>query len=283
MRPLVLTGAVLAASVLVTGCGSSSGGPSIPTFQPARTYQLAGFTPVSGVQPGRPTMLTFAVRQPSGATLTRFRRGAGPHTGVHVIIVRDDLSLIIHRHPRPAPDGTVSLPVTFPEPGRYRVLVDVYPAATGGPPNFQLWRWVDVAGNAVRHPLPPLRLRQVQQGVTFTLTSQPHIRAVTPAFLRVRVTDSHSRPATLTPFYGALAHAIFFRKGTLDYFHTHVCGAQTPACAGALGASTVTGRSSGHGELRVGVLVPTPGTWELFLQAVVDGRLHSVPYTLRVR
>ena len=34
-----------------------------------------------------------------GTTLTKFRRGPGPHTGVHLIYVRDDLSTIVHHHP----------------------------------------------------------------------------------------------------------------------------------------------------------------------------------------
>ena len=38
-------------------------------------------------------------------TMTKFRTGSGPHTGVHMIIVRDDLSVIIHRHPPMRPGG----------------------------------------------------------------------------------------------------------------------------------------------------------------------------------
>ena len=37
------------------------------------------------------------------------------------------------------------------------------------------------------------------------------------------------RPARFTPWFGALAHAIFFRAGSLDYFHTHVCAPARPA------------------------------------------------------
>ena len=37
--------------------------------------------------------------------LAAYRTGAGPHTGVHLIIVSDDLSTIIHRHPPMQPGG----------------------------------------------------------------------------------------------------------------------------------------------------------------------------------
>ena len=63
----------------------------------------------------------------------------------------------------------------------------------------------------------------------------PHLRAIEPAFLRFTVTGPDGTPATFTPWYGALAHAIFFRKGSLDYFHTHVCAPGRVGCTSALG------------------------------------------------
>ena len=89
--------------------------------------------------------------------------------------------------------------------------------------------------------------------------------------------DHRARPeraaGEFTPWYGALAHAIFFRKGSLDYFHTHVCSAGAVGCTSALGATKVTGSSTTPGRLTVGVLVPVAGTWRLFLQCQVNG--HS--------
>ena len=37
------------------------------------------------------------------------------------------------------------------------------------------------------------------------------------------------------------------------------------------------------GELTVGVLLPSPGKWRLFLQLQPNGRLITAPYTLNVR
>ena len=58
----------------------------------------------------------------------------------------------------------------------------------------------------------------------------------------VDVTDAAGKPVVFTPFYGALAHAIFFRKGTLDYFHSHICG-NDPACSAGFGTAATTGHS----------------------------------------
>jgi hypothetical protein len=60
------------------------------------------------------------------------------------------------------------------------------------------------------------------------LRSRPRLHAIQARFLTFSVTDRHGRPARFTPWYGALAHAIFFRQGSLDYFHTHVCRPGAP-------------------------------------------------------
>ena len=63
------------------------------------------------------------------------------------------------------------------------------------------------------------------------------------------------KPVKFTPFYGALAHAIFFRDGSLDYFHSHICGSD-PACSAGFGTPATTGRSTKPGRLELGVLLP---------------------------
>jgi hypothetical protein len=277
--------ALLAAAsggLALVGCSSSSG-PDGPTIQPAKIYRLAGFTTSPRLEAGMPVRLSFAVEQPSGAMLMHYRRGGGPHTGVHLIVVRSDLGVLIHRHPPISADGRIRQTLVFPTAGRYRVVVDAYPGS-GTQRNLQLFRWVDVSGDARpgSTPLTPSRSVTVE-GYRFTLHGRPRLRAIQAGFLTITVTRPDGTPATFTPWYGALAHAIFFRKGTLDYFHTHVCSPGASGCTAVLGSTKVTGRSSKPGELTVGVLVPVAGTWRLFLQTRADGRVLTAPFTLQVR
>ena len=118
-----MRGLLLAASavLLAAGCSSSSSRPAAPTIGAARTYHLAGFSPTAPVRPGKPVVVAFTIDQPSGAALVDYKRGSGPHTGVHVIIVRDDLGTIVHRHPPVDANGRASERITFPQPGPYRV------------------------------------------------------------------------------------------------------------------------------------------------------------------
>jgi hypothetical protein len=280
---LVTSGA--AALLLAAGCGGSgSTTPSLPTIQAAKTYALQGFVPSGRIEAGVPTTIAFTIRQPSGTPLVRFKRGAGPHTGVHLIIVRSDLGTIIHRHPPVAANGRVEETVVFPTPGRYRLVVDAYPQVSqlSYQQNFQLFRWITVPGVRVSTPLPPPTTQDTVDGYRFTIAGRPSLKAVEAVFLHIRVTTPDGKPAQFTPWYGALAHAIFFRRGSLDYFHTHVCAPGATNCGSTLGGSRVTGTSAQPGKLTVGVLVPVAGTWRLFLQCKLGGRVITAPFTLNV-
>jgi hypothetical protein len=276
-----LAAALLAVTMIAAACGGGSGSPSVPTVAPAKQYKLDWSGPASVAKPGK-TTLSLAVRTPDGKVLTKFRTGAGPHTGVHVIIVRDDLSSIIHKHPPIPASGRLVLPVTLPTAGRYHVLVDVYPAGDSGPRNFQLTHDLQVGTGDPEAPLPAYTPLVKTGGLTFRVIKLPALRVAEPGTMIVDVTDASGKPVKFTPFYGALAHAIFFSAGSLSYFHSHICGSD-PACSAGFGSPATTGHSTKPGRLELGVLLPAPGRWRLFLQVTHGGKLLTAPFTLRVR
>lgn len=274
--------ALFGAVGLLAGCGGggSSGGPTI-SIQPAGQYRLQ-FKTIGAAVAGKPTKISMEIVQPNGKPLTKFKRGSGPHTGVHLIMVRRDLADIVHRHPPIAANGQMSDTVVFPAGGPYRVVVDVYPQQTTPQPNFQLFSSLRVQGAYTPQPLPAFSPTQTVGGVTFTLHGKPNLHAIQASILDFTVT-ADGKPATFTPWYGALAHAIFFRAGSLDYFHTHVCAPGATGCTSVFGSAKVTGTSATPGKLYVGVLVPVSGTWRLFLQCQVNGHILTAPFTLNVR
>jgi len=274
---------ILPLAALLAGCsGSSNSSSPTITIQPAKTYQLIDRAPTSGVPAGKPVTVGFTVKQPSGKPLTQFKTGPGPHTGVHLIIVSDDLSTIIHRHPPIGTDGHLQQQIVFPKPGNYTALADVYPK-TGVIPNFQLRYPIHVDGKEHSQQLPPFKATQVVDGYHVTMHGKPNLRVARPAILKLSVTDPNGKPAKFQVWYGALAHAVFFQKGTMAYFHTHVCGSNTPGCTSVLGAPNLKATSTKPGEIHAGVLLPGSGTWKLFLQFQVNGKRITVPYTLQVR
>jgi hypothetical protein len=286
-------GLLAVVAVAASGCGGGSG-TGVPTITPAHVYRLIGFQPSGAVTAAKPATVSFTIEQPDGTPLTTFKRGSGPHTGVHLIYVRKDLEEIVHHHPPLDGTGKIVDHVTFPAPGPYRLVIDVYPASCGGSAmpavpgaptstcNFQLFGTVRVAGAYTPQLLPPTTEAQTVDGYHFTLTGATHLKAIQATLVQVHVTDPQGKPAVFQTWFGALAHAIFFRSGSLDYFHTHVCAAGAVGCTSVLGTAKVTGSSTTPGKLTVGVLVPVSGTWRLFLQVKVDGRTLTAPFTLHV-
>lgn len=277
-----------AAAALIAGCGS--GGPttvSLPKVAPAETFSLGAFSPTGPIAAHRPTTMSFDIQMPSGRPLTRYKTGTGPHTGLHLIIIRNDLAYIIHDHPPVPADGMLRQTVTFPAPGPYHVLVDAYPDVPGEPPNFQLMRTVHVSGAYHPAKLPPFAADEVVDGYHFHMhagPSGPNIHAIQAQFVHIDVTGPDGRPVHFTPWFGALAHAIFFRERSLDYFHTHVCAPDAPNCGSLAGvaASRISGRATAPGKITIGVLLPVSGTWRLFLQLKQHGRILTAPFTLHV-
>ncbi len=277
--------AALAIALSLTACGSTSGSAvSIPKVAPANSYGLAGFEPSVPVVPGRRTLLSFTILQPSGKPLTDYRKCCEPHAGVDLIIVRSDDSHVQYDDSDIAANGKITQPVVFPAPGRYRIVISVFLPVTSPSSlnNFQLFRTVTVRGVYRAQPVPRFSAAEAIDGYRFQVQGTPHLRAVQASFLRLRVVDPTGRPAAFTTWRGALAHAIFFREGTLDYFHTHVCSPGAIYCSSVLGATKVTGSSAAPGQLNVGVLLPLPGTWRMFLLTYMHRRVLTATYTLRV-
>jgi hypothetical protein len=277
--------ALVTLALAVTGCGGSSNATvSAPSIAAAKVFGLGGFQPSGPITAGKPTTVAFTITQPNGKPLTTYKTGPGPHTGVHLIIVRDDLAYIIHQHPPIGADGLLKQTVTFPAPGPYRVLVDAYPNIPGGQPNFQLFKTVRVNGPYHPKPLPAFHSDQVVDGYHIDMQGHPALHAIQAQFVDVNVTDAHGHKVTFHPWFGALAHAIFFHQGSLDYFHTHICAPNAPNCGSLPGvaATRISGHSSAPGKLTIGVLLPVSGTWRLFLQMKLGGKVITAPYTLHV-
>ena len=252
-----------AVGLVAAACGGGSGSPAPPTVAPAKEYSLDWAGPKAVAKPGK-TTLRLAVRTPDGKILTRFRTGGGPHTGVHVIIVRDDLSSIIHKHPPVPASGRLALPVTLPEAGRYHVLVDVYPAADSGRPNFQLTHDLQVGSGIPRRRCPPIAGRQDRRAdVPRRQAADPEARGAGVDGRRRHGRTGQAREV----------HAVLRRARTCDLLPRRYARLlplphlrQRSGLRRRLRLGGHDGRSTRPGRLELGVLLPATGTWQLFLQ-----------------
>ena len=159
------------------GCGSGSSQVSLPPVSAAGVNHISGFTPSGPIPAGKPVKLSFTIVQPNGQPLTKYATGPGPHTGVHLIFVRKDLADIVHLHPPIGPDGKISETVTFPAPGPWLLLTDVYQKQSGPIPlNYQLKQDLQVKGRYVPKPLGPVRTSVTTDGYTFTIHHMPKLK-----------------------------------------------------------------------------------------------------------
>jgi hypothetical protein len=283
-RRAVALGLLTSAVLVLAGCGGSSGSAvTAPYIAAARISSLGDFQPAGPVVAGRPTTLSFTIQQASGKPLISYRTCCEPHQGVDLIIVRSDDSHVQYDDSDIGANGKITQPVVFPAPGRYRIVVDAYPKQTSptSPINFQLFTWVTVRGRYRPQPVPPFRATDITHGYRFEIQGHPHFKAIQASFLTIKVLDPAGRKAVFGTWRGALAHAIYIREGSLDYFHTHVCSPGAIYCTSVLGAARVTGSSATPGLLKVGVLLPAPGTWRMFLLTYIDGHYLTAPFTLK--
>ena len=212
-----------------------------------------------------------------------FRRGAGPHTGVHLIIVRDDLATIIHRHPPIARrrDGhaTGHVPEAGPVPRRRRRL----PERDGAAAELPAVRHARASpARTSRSRCRRSRATQSVDGYRFTLHGRPNLHAIQAGVPRLH----RHRPAREA---GAI-HAVVRRARARDLLPRRARSTTSTrtsarparrAARASLGGTQVTGSSTTPGKLNVGVLVPCAGhVAPLPAVRASDGRVLTAPFTL---
>jgi hypothetical protein len=197
----------------------------------------------------RPAQVAFRVLDEDGEPVRSYDLEQGKR--MHLVVVRRDLARHTHVHPELAADGTWSVPLTLAA-GSYRAVADF---ATGGERRTLAFD-LAVPGTLTVAPLPPpsttttdgeLRVELERDGQELSFTAY----------------DASGAPVTPEPYLGARGHLVAFRAGDLAYAHVHPSGER--------GATT-----SYEAEL------PGPGTYRLFLELQVDGRVRSFPFTVEV-
>src|SRR5918997_1955279 len=101
-----------------SGLSTSAGGLRLET----------AWVPTGG-EGARSGTLEFRILDTDGRAVRDFDEQHG--RAMHLMVVRRDLTHYRHLHPSMGADGTWSAPLTFPEPGVYRVFADFAAAGRG--------------------------------------------------------------------------------------------------------------------------------------------------------
>jgi hypothetical protein len=197
--------------------------------------------------------LRFRVLDRAGRPVRNFEEEHGAR--LHLILARRDLTGYQHLHPRLGRDGTWSVPVTFAEPGAYRMYADFHIGGRG----LTLGADLFVPGDFQPRALPAETNEARVGGYTVAL------REDAPGELRFGVSRGGREVTDLQPYLGARGHLVALREGDLAYLHVHPEEGPEP------GAGV-----SFHAEY------PSAAKYRLFLQFKHRGRVHTAEFTREV-
>jgi Domain of unknown function (DUF4396) len=228
------------------------------------TFELA----TTRLDPGERGELRFQIVGEDGRPVRDFQ--VQHDKRLHLILVRRDLIGFQHLHPRMAPDGTWTTPVTIDEPGEYRLFADFKREGRG----YALARDLTVTGAPERVPLaPPSATAVAGSGYTVVLDLQS-ARAGEQSELTFWITRADEVVA-VEDYLGAKGHLVALRARDLEYLHTH------PTTGGAHAGH------AGHGGAALEAVTfhtefPSAGRHRLFMQFKHEGRVHTAAFTLAV-
>lgn len=209
---------------------------------------------------GRTQRLSFRIVGAGGVPVTTF---AVVHDKLlHLIVVRRDLSGYQHIHPTMAPDGTWSIDLTLAQPGIYRMIADFTAIVGGQQVAAALGSDLTVAGAYAPTPLPAPANTVNAGGFNVTYEGAPDTKSVQPILMSV--TGPDRKPAALQPYLGAFGHLVMIRQGDLGYVHIH------PELQLV------------DGKVKFWLTAPSQGTYRMFFDFQVAGRVHDAAWTVTI-
>ncbi|NGN93950.1 hypothetical protein G5C66_14500 [Nocardioides sp. KC13] len=175
---------------------------------------------------------------------------------IHLYVVRDDLEVFRHLHPTQGEPGAWSGDLTLPAGGTYRVVVE-FAARTpdGKGRQAMLGATAKVAGPT------EVDVPGSDDGTVIAALEETPKPGIDQE-IGVVLSDPAGKPVNLGTYLGVYAHVTAFSRETGEVIHLHPLG----------------GPENGEDGTRLGIHVkpPKPGDYVFFVQARVDGMIHTL-------
>lgn len=139
---------------------------------------------------------------------------------LHLLAVSKDLSWFTHEHPTRRPDGTFTIPMTFPAGGEYTLYFDFTPK---GSPQQAVPVKVTAAGTpkaAVPLTIDADKPKAID-GFTVALDTEGAIKAGGNAHMAFTITKDGKPVTTLRPYLGAMGHLVIISQDGTQFVHAH--------------------------------------------------------------
>jgi hypothetical protein len=209
---------------------------------------------------GRSQRLEFVIHGPGGAPVTTYN--FVHDKPLHLVVIRRDLTGFQHLHPEMTPDGTWGIDLTLAEPGSYRMIADFTAVVGGSPVVTTLGSDLTVAGGYQPvTPADPVRAATTP-GFSVSYDGTPTTESTQPLLMTVK--DDAGNPVTVEPYLGAFGHLVVLRQGDVGYVHVHPENQLV------------------DGRVKFWMAAPSPGTYRMFFDFQVAGKVSTAAWTVVV-
>lgn len=224
------------------------------------------------ITPGKPTTLTFAFKDPTGAACKDFN--IVHEKPLHLLMVSKDMSWYAHEHPEVQSDGTFKLTFTFPAGGEYRLFNDFTPKDVGMqvvPVTLK----VEGAAPAAKALTPDAETPKTVEGYTVTLDTGGPVKTGDETHLVYTISKDGKPVTDLRPYLGAMGHLVIISQDQKQFVHSH------PHEDGDEHAGSKTGP-----KVDFEAVFAEPGLYKGWAQFQVStgagGKVITVPFTFNV-
>ena len=228
-------------------------------------------------KPGQTVKFRFAALHPlTGAMVTDF---AEVHDKLfHLFIVSRDMSQWFHVHPELQKDGSLVLEHVIPTAGHWALFSDFMPIG-GGPQlivtPFSTAGYEGDLTSSVPSLTPDTSFTKSADGVTVSMQLTPaKLISGEETDIPIRFTDEKTGEPVknLQRYLGAFGHAMMLSEDMTEHVHAHP--------EQMLEGTSIT--EGGGPDLTFHALFPKPGVYRIWLQYQRNGKLSTIPFTVRV-
>ncbi len=228
-------------------------------------------------KPGQTVKFHFAALNPlTGAMVTDF---AEVHDKLfHLFIVSRDMSQWFHVHPVLQKDGSFILEHAIPTAGHWALFSDFMPIG-GGPQlivtPFSTAGYEGDLTSSIPSLTPDPSFTKSADGVTVSLQLTPaKLISGEETDIPIRFTDEKTGEPVknLQRYLGAFGHAMMLSEDMTEHVHAHP--------EQMLEGTSIT--EGGGPDLTFHALFPKPGVYRIWLQYQRNGKLSTIPFTVRV-
>lgn len=281
---------LLAIVLVAAGCNQSNNTPSTPTSSQNTTATGTGNTTETesddhGHQEGHGAKLAGSridlqnsnSLKPGEVTLAFKLYGIDAHEFgpsdlntihdklMHLIVLRDDVTQFQHLHPE-YQNGRWTVKATIPQQGGYNVYVEVSPKEES---QTILRVPVTIGGKTAQSQFPAVtsNLTANQDGIQVKLVTPNPLKTQEHSTLKFTLTRNGQPLTQIEPYLGAFGHVVVTRHGDpADYLHAH----------------PITETKPTNGEVEFESEFPAKGTYTIYAQFQVSGKVLTFPITLAV-